>query len=473
MASLDLVGSIPASLFVDAVGALPSTLVDLTHDSRQVRPGWAFACVPGERFDGHDFAAAAVGAGASVLLVERPLTLSGGVPQIVVSDVRRAMGYVSAEVHGRPAERLTMIGVTGTNGKTTTTRLLGEILRAAGRRHREMGTLSGARTTPEAPDLQRQLAGFVADGVDTVVMEVSSHALALHRVAGTRFDVAVFTNLGRDHLDLHESMEAYFRAKASLFTAELSDLGVTNVDDPHGRLLLDAATIPMLPYGRADATDVEIGLDHHGFVWRGHRFDVPIGGEFNLLNSLAALTAADALGVDPASASSGLAATPSVPGRFEVITRADESVSVVVDYAHTPEGLAQVLASARATSDGKVIVVFGCGGDRDTDKRPLMGAAAMSADLVIITSDNPRHEDPMRIATDIIDGIDAHHRESCSIELDRRVAIAAAIAAARPGDVVVIAGKGHETTQTTGDHARPFDDRVVARELLDEAGENQ
>ncbi len=461
-----LAGAIPDALLVEVVGDVPIRLVDLTHDSRQVEPGWAFACVPGGRFDGHDFAAAAVDAGASLLIVERRLPLD--VAQVVVTDVRQAMGHAAAAVHGSPATALTMVGVTGTNGKTTTTRLLGAILRAAGRSVRELGTLSGVRTTPEAPDLQRRLADFVGEGVDAVVMEVSSHALALHRVTGTHFDVAVFTNLGRDHLDLHESIEAYFRAKASLFGPELSDRGITNVDDPYGRLLLDVAAIEMVGYTAADAVDLEVGLDHHCFTWRGQPIRVPLGGRFNVMNSLAALGAAAELGIDAATAAAGLAAIAAVPGRFEVITGPGADVSVVVDYAHTPEGLEHVLASARALIGvGRVIAVFGCGGDRDAEKRPLMGAAAAAhADLAIITSDNPRHEDPHAIIDATLAGVEARYRDRVSTEVDRRVAIEHAVAAARPGDVVVIAGKGHETTQTIGDTAHPFDDREVARAAI-------
>ena len=469
----ELLGGIPPSLLVELVGSLPDAIVDITHDSRQVQPGWAFACVPGDQHDGHDFAEQAVAAGATLLLVEQrlPSATVGDSAQVVVTDVRRAMGFAAAAVHGNPASALTLVGITGTNGKTTTTQLVGSILRAAGREERQLGTLSGARTTPEATDLQRRLAGFVRDGVDAVVMEVSSHALALHRVAGTRFDVAVFTNLGRDHLDLHESMEAYFRAKASLFMPDLADVGVTNLDDPYGRLLLDVAAIEMTGYSTDDALDLEIGIDHHRFVWRDQPMSVPIGGVFNVANSLAALNAAAALGIDPATAARGLAALLPVPGRFEVVSAPGAGVAVVVDYAHTPEGIEHVLQSARRLATGRVIAVFGCGGDRDADKRPMMGAAAATnADLVFVTSDNPRREDPQAIVDAIVGGIDSSHRERVSIEVDRRTAIEEAIGAARSGDVIVIAGKGHETTQTIGDRIFPFDDREVARAVLAAVG---
>jgi UDP-N-acetylmuramoyl-L-alanyl-D-glutamate--2,6-diaminopimelate ligase len=331
------------------------------------------------------------------------------------------------------------------------------------------GTLTGVRTTPEATDLQRRLADFVDEQVEAVVMEVSSHALALHRVAGIRFDVATFTNLGRDHFDLHESMEAYFRAKASLFTAEQSARGVTNTDDPYGSLLLDAASIEMVGFGLADAVDPRVSIDRVKFGWRGRRVEVPLGGRFNVMNALAALTTADALGIDTDVAVAGIATCPPVPGRFELVTDPDvHPFAVVVDYAHTPDGLVEVLTTARAiAAGGQVTVVFGCGGDRDRDKRPLMGAAAAAnADRVIVTSDNPRHEDPQAIIAAAVGGVESRYRDAVRVEPDRRAAIDTAIRQARAGDVVVIAGKGHETTQTIGDTATPFDDRVVAREVL-------
>ncbi len=463
-----LVAALPADQFVALAGSPPdaSHLVDATHDSRDVAPGWLFCCVPGDRFDGHQFAAAAVAAGASALLVEHPV--SADVPQVVVRDVRRAMGHAAAAVHGNPASRLRTIGITGTNGKTTTAHVLAAILRETGLDVRVQGTLSGVRTTPEAPDLQRRLAEWVAEGVDAVVMEVSSHALALHRVAGMRFDAAVFTNLGRDHLDLHGSMEAYFRAKASLFMPELSDVGVTNLDDLYGRLLLDVAAIEMVGYSADEAGDVHLGASELAFTWRGLRATMPLGGRFNVMNALAALTCAARIGIEPEVAVAGLAATPPVPGRFEVVTAPGDPFTVVVDYAHTPDGLVEVLESARSVAAGaRVIVVFGCGGDRDADKRPLMGAAAAEhADLVVITSDNPRHEDPQAIVDAAATGVPTARRDRVHIEIDRRTAIGYAIDLAEPGDIIVVAGKGHETTQTIGDTVLAFDDRHVARDLL-------
>ncbi len=469
---LTLANAVPERLLVEVVGDTNRSVVDVTHDSRLIQTGWAFACISGENHDGRRFAGDAVKAGASALIVDRALPSSevGAIGQVVVTDVRRAVGAIASQAHGTPSRAMTMVGVTGTNGKTTTTHLLGSILGNAGRSTRELGTLTGVRTTPEATDLQRTLAGFVASGVDATVMEVSSHALALNRVDGTHFDVAIFTNLGRDHIDLHKSVEAYFRAKASLFEPTMCDVGVTNIDDAHGRLLFDAASIEMIGFSISDAADLVVGVDRLRFVWRGTHVSVPLGARFNVMNVLAALTAADVLGIDAEVAAHGLAQCTPVPGRFEVVTDTDRHPFVaIVDYAHTPEGLVEVLTSARelVRDDGRLIVVFGCGGGRDRDKRPLMGAAASSlADMVVVTSDNPRDEDPKQIIDAIIDGIALVGGPQLIRESDRRVAIASAIATAQAGDVVVIAGKGHESTQTIGNTAVPFDDRAVVREVL-------
>jgi UDP-N-acetylmuramoyl-L-alanyl-D-glutamate--2,6-diaminopimelate ligase len=302
------------------------------------------------------------------------------------------------------------------------------------------------------------------------VMEASSHALALHRVDGTRFAAAVFTNLGVDHLDLHGTPEAYFRAKARLFTPELSAVGVTNVDDAHGRLLFDAAPVEMVPYSLADATDVVVAADHHELTWRGERLVVGLGGRFNVANTLAAATTAGVLGIEPDVIARGLAAAEVVPGRFERVlpSRGDGGgVVAIVDYAHTPDGLEEVVTSARAVTTGRVIVVFGAGGDRDHPKRPRMGeVVARLADVAVVTSDNPRSEDPGAIISAVLSGIE--DRTGVIVEPDRAAAIATAVGMARAGDVVVVAGKGHETTQTIGADVLPFDDREVVRRALDE-----
>ncbi|MGZ4723593.1 MAG: UDP-N-acetylmuramoyl-L-alanyl-D-glutamate--2,6-diaminopimelate ligase [Ilumatobacteraceae bacterium] len=441
------------------------SITSVDFDSRQVKAGSLFCCLRGTRSDGHAFAGAARAAGASALLVDHQL--NGARPQVVVPDTRHAMGWLAASFFRHPSRALTLVGVTGTNGKTTTASLIASILTAAGRSTGSIGTLTGVHTTPESPDLQGDLAEFVDRGVTAVVMEVSSHALELQRVAGCHFDVAVFTNLGRDHLDLHGTQERYFAAKAKLFERALSDTAVVNIDDAHGRLLMDVGSIPTVGYGRGDITDVVVSAIGHSYVWRGQQIDVPIGGEFNVLNSLAAATACVSLGIDPATIATGLRNVAAVPGRFEAVV-AGQSFAVIVDYAHTPDGLNEALRAARQVADtGSVFIVFGCGGDRDREKRPLMGATASRlADRVVITSDNPRSEDPLAIINATVEGVAPDYRGRVVIEPDRRQAIALALGQAQPGDVVLIAGKGHERTQTIGDQVLEFDDRAVALELL-------
>jgi UDP-N-acetylmuramoyl-L-alanyl-D-glutamate--2,6-diaminopimelate ligase len=459
---LDVSGD-PAGVDVTAV----------THDSRAVTAGALFCCVPGSVVDGHDFAGAAVDAGASALLVERRLGVDGRAVQVVVGDVRSTMATVAAAFWGAPSRAMSVVGVTGTNGKTTVTALLQSVLSAAGRRCEVIGTLTGARTTPESTELQAQLAAFRDDGVDAVAMEVSSHALELHRVDGTWFSVAVFTNLGRDHLDFHGTEEAYFRAKARLFEPDRCARAVVNRDDAHGRLLLDAARVPTVAYSLDDASDVSVGAAGSTFTWAGERVELRLGGTFNVSNALAAATAATELGVDAATIAAGLSSAPPVPGRFEPVD-AGQAFPVVVDYAHTPDGLEQVLRAARSAVSadrGRVLVVFGCGGDRDRSKWPVMGDVAVRlADRAWLTSDNPRGEDPMAIIDEVVTGVRDADRDRLVVESDRRAAIASAVRDAHAGDVVVIAGKGHETGQIVGEVTLPFDDRVVARDVLVERG---
>jgi UDP-N-acetylmuramoyl-L-alanyl-D-glutamate--2,6-diaminopimelate ligase len=463
VARLAEVGSV-----VDAARAGDGSVVvdDAFHDSSEVRPGSLFCCVVGRHADGHDHAAAAVAAGAAALLVERPLDL--GVPEIQVPDVRAVLGPVASVVHGDPSRSLRVVGVTGTNGKTSTVAILSAVLTEAGLATTVIGTLTGARTTPEATDLARQLAVARDDGRSVVAMEVSSHALAQGRVTGTHFALAVFTNLSPDHLDFHGSMAEYFRAKARLFEPDLTERAVVNTDDPNGRLLFDAAAIPTTGFSAADATSVT-STSPLVFDWHGAPVRTALAGRFNLDNALAAAAAAEVLGLSDDDVRRGLEAARPVPGRFEPV-EAGQPFAVIVDFAHTPGGLERVLEAARdAPRSHRVLLVFGAGGDRDPSKRPLMGAAAeRGADLVVITNDNPRHEQPSSIADAIRAGM--ADPSAATVELDRRVAIGLVLDAARPGDVVVLAGKGHETTQTIGDDVRPFDDRAVARELLAERG---
>ena len=448
------------------VGDADVDVVDVCFDSRDVVADSLFCCVRGATSDGHAHAVEAISAGAVAVLVDHELDV--GVPQIVVPDVRAAMAFAAAAVHGDPSRTLSIIGVTGTNGKTTTTHLVRSIVEAAGRRVELLGTLSGARTTPEAPDLQRLLARWRDDGVEIVAMEVSSHALDLHRVDGVRFRVAVFTNLSRDHLDHHRTMEEYFAAKARLFTPELADEAVVNLDSPHGRLLADVAAIPTDGYSLDEVTDVDRSIESTTFTWRDRSVHLGMGGLHNVANSLAAAHAALAVGIDEATIAAGLSASVVVPGRFEAV-EAGQPFDVVVDYAHTPDGLENLLEAADAlVGDGRVIVVFGCGGDRDASKREPMGeVAARGADIVVLTSDNSRSESTDAILAAIVGGVErvADRRAAAVIvQPDRRSAIAEALRLGRAGDVVLVAGKGHETTQTIGASTIEFDDRVVVVE---------
>jgi UDP-N-acetylmuramoyl-L-alanyl-D-glutamate--2,6-diaminopimelate ligase len=362
-----------------------------------------------------------------------------------------------------------VVGITGTNGKTTTAHLLGAIFRHQGLVTEVLGTLSGVRTTPESCDLQRNLWQAANVGVEAVVMEVTSHALVLQRIIGTHFDAVVFLNLSPEHLDFHKTEEKYFAAKASLFENQYSSLGIINRDDVHGRLLVDATEIKTVNFGLDDIEHIEVTASSHSYVWRKKTVQVPVGGKFNVSNSLAAATVAASLGVDIVDIVAGLATAGTVAGRFQSISDS-APFDVIVDYAHTPDALQRVLEATREiiAPGGKIILVFGCGGDRDRAKRPQMGAiAAAEADCVIVTSDNPRSEEPMDIAHQIVSGIeDSDRRTSVSVELDRRSAIELALMTARKGDVVIIAGKGHETTQTIGNQVLPFNDALVASELI-------
>jgi UDP-N-acetylmuramoyl-L-alanyl-D-glutamate--2,6-diaminopimelate ligase len=479
---------------LDLTGDPAVDVRSLVLDSRRVTAGACFACVPGSHVDGHAYAAQAVADGAVALLVERPLEL--GVTEARVPNVRRVVGPLAARLAGEPSRTLRCLGVTGTNGKTTTTYLLGAIAAAAGERAAILGTtgvlVDGAPladapgldfTTPEATELQVLLARLRDDGVRTVALEVSSHALAQHRVDGTFFAAACFTNLSHDHLDFHVDVDAYFEAKASLFDPARCAIGVVNLDDPRGAELVALARgrgLDVRTYAvddlSADYGVEDVVLDGSGALFtlvdrragaRGAA-RVPLLGRFNVANALAAAASHHAAGGSLADAAAGLASAPVVPGRLERVD-GGRPFTVLVDYAHTPDALVHALAAARelTTPDGRVAVVFGCGGDRDAGTRPVMGSAAAAADLVIVTNDNPRSEDPRAIADAAAAGARAAGGEPV-VELDRRAAIGEAIAWARPGDVVLVAGKGHEAGQTIGDETFPFDDRAVARSILRE-----
>jgi UDP-N-acetylmuramoyl-L-alanyl-D-glutamate--2,6-diaminopimelate ligase len=468
-------------------------IVAITHDSRRAVRGCCFACIPGAVTDGHDHAPAAVEHGAVALLVERPLPLP--VAQAEVPSVRAALGPVAAAFHGHPSAAMRVLGVTGTNGKTTTTHLLEAIARRGGDRVGVVGTVGAriagdtlelAHTTPEASDLQELLARMRDAGTGTVAMEVSSHALDQHRVDAVRFAAVCFTNLSHDHLDYHGDLDAYFEAKARLFERVFAPAAAVNVDDARGGELAARARadgLDVWTFGvddpHADITTLasELGARGTRATLVDHRsgaeatVDLPLVGAFNLSNALAAAATARAAGIPFATVAAGLGDPVVVPGRMERID-AGQPFTVLVDYAHTPDALARVLAAARplAADGGRVLCVFGAGGDRDPAKRPAMGAAvAGAADVAVVTNDNPRSEDPQAIADAIRAGFE-RGGASVRVDLDRRAAIAWALAEAAAGDVVVLAGKGHETGQTAGGRTVPFDDRVVAREELGALG---
>ncbi len=453
-------------------------ITGLTYRSSAVEPGSLFFCVRGLHVDGHDFAGEADRRGAAAVVAERPLEAE--CVQVLVPSVREAMGPVSAAFFGWPSTHLSLVGVTGTNGKTTTTYLMESIFRAAGMKAGVIGTtgvrIDGApvpfdRTTPEGPDLQELLRRMLDEGIGAVAMEVSSHGLEQHRVDGCRCACAVFTNLSQDHLDYHGTMEAYFEAKARLFTPELTDHGVVNVDTAEGRRLAERATVPVVSFGLEPGADVRpedvtVGSDGLSFRVGGVVVRSRLRAHFNVSNCLAAFVAARQIGIADGAIVEGLAALPGVPGRLEPV-EVGQPFAVLVDYAHTPDSLDNVLRAARKLTGGELIVVFGCGGDRDRGKRPLMGEAATRlADLTVVTSDNPRSEEPEAIIAEIIPGAERGGGRFV-VQPDRRVAIGLALSEARRADVVIVAGKGHETGQEfAGGRKVPFDDRVVAVEEL-------
>jgi len=463
----------------------------VTLSTRRVRPGDLYAGLPGARAHGADFAVEALAAGAVAVLTDPAGAdrLPEGTPTLVVDDPRGVLGAVSAEVYGHPARRLTMIGVTGTQGKTTTTRLLEGGLAAAGHVAAVVGTVGTriagedvktALTTPEAPDLHGLFALMVERGVQVCAMEVSSHALVLGRVDGVVFDVAVFLNLGRDHLDFHDTVEEYFEAKASLFTPQRARRAVVCVDDEHGRLLAGRTSLPVATVSVAGtdadwhAVDVHPAPSRTDFTVAGPgglRIEggVPLAGGYNVSNALAAVVAAGEAGLEPAPVARGISGLAGVPGRLESV-HAGQDFEVVVDYAHKPDAVEAAIGALRPLTEGRVLVVIGAGGDRDTGKRPLMGEiAARLADLVVVTDDNPRTEDPASIRAAVLAGAEQvpSDRRAEVLEVgERRAAIAHAVAQARPGDIVLIAGKGHETGQEVHGTVHPFDDREVALEAL-------
>ena len=471
---------------VETRGDLGTLVTGVSLSSQRIRPGDLYAALPGARVHGIDFADDAVTAGAVAILTDPAGAVRvSGVPLLVAERPRAVLGHLAARLYGEPAAELRLIGVTGTQGKTTTTRLAEGGLEAAGISAAVVGTV-GTRvagedvktdlTTPEAPDLHGLFARMRERGVEACAMEVSSHALVMGRVDGVVFDVAVFTNLGRDHLDFHADVEDYYTAKASLFIPERARLALVNVDDAHGRRLAAETSLPVRTWSVAGA-DAHWTVDDVELDATGSRFTVvcpdgrrvaagvPLPGDFNVANALAAIAACGEVGYDVEQVAAGIAAGPGVPGRLERVEAGQDYV-VVVDYAHKPDAVESALRTLRPLTDGQLIVVIGAGGDRDPGKRPLMGEiAGRLADVVVVTDDNPRTEDPAAIRASILDGTRDATAEVVEVG-DRRAAVREALRRAGAGDVVLVAGKGHETGQEVAGVVHPFDDRDVVREEL-------
>ena len=492
----ELLQRVATALPPDVRPVLPSTdrlltvpCRGVTHDSRRVQSGSVFVALRGLKSDGVDFVPQAIAAGAAAVVAERARDAPIGVPWIVVKDARLALAWLAAEFHGHPSREMRVVGITGTNGKTTTGYVLSSIFEAAGVRCGLMGTvvyrvgqqeIAATRTTPEAPELQELMRQMVNTGCGACVMEVSSHALSLRRADGIHFAAGVFTNLTRDHLDFHEDMEDYFAAKRRLFEMLPPDApGAVNVDDPRGTAVAEAATRPVT-YAvnrAADVTSGPLSLSLEGLSFDARtpqgtvRVRSQLVGRPNVYNILAAISVATALDLPLEAIEQGVSRLEGVPGRFERASSAGDDITVVVDYAHTDDALRNLLETARPLAARRLITVFGAGGERDRTKRPLMGmVAARLSDVVVITSDNPRTEDPNRIIDEVNRGAQPETRQrgaSVLTLVDRRKAILHAIDQALPGDVVLVAGKGHEKFQEIAGESLPFDDVVVAREALE------
>lgn len=461
------------------------SVTDVAYDSRNVAPGALFVCVPGAAMDGHLFAPDAVRMGASAIIVEHELDLS--IPQVIVPDARDALALASANFFGDGSRHMRVAGVTGTAGKTTVAMLVEHMLNATGTDCGLLGTVCyrmGERvfpsryTTPESRDLQKVLGAMKDMGAQAVSMEVSSHALLTHRCAHTHFTAAAFTNLSREHMDLHADMEDYFATKVRLFTEEDVGSRIVCTSTQWGSRLAE-----MLRHAHEEIVDVSwdpaadvrlLGVRSRGLVGsdvsarafgQDLRFALPMVGDFNAMNALVALALVHELGFDLTNAAASLATFAGVPGRMERIDTGDAGFAVVVDYAHTPEELGRAIRAARGVASGRLAVVFGCGGDRDKGKRPMMGREAAQADMVVVTNDNPRSESPADIAAETVAGMGTDSSKA-TVQLNRRLAIREALAWARYGDIVLVAGKGHESTQSVGGRTIRFDDREVVREEL-------
>lgn len=476
-------------LCVDRVG--DAVVTGVRHDSREVSLGDLFVCIRGGQTDGHRFIADAKDRGAVGYVVDHAerSRLASGAPALIVTDTRRALALCAAEVYGRPSHAMRVVAVTGTNGKTTTAAMVAAIARAAGLKPGRIGTLGAealgrelpcAHTTPEADDLQRIMSEMRAMGVEVLAMEASSHGLALNRTDGIAVSAGVFTNLTQDHLDYHHDLDDYFQAKLRLFAeyprwSNGEFTGIVNMDDPRGDAVVEATDGRVITFATARPADLQAsGVIAHPrgteFVLEGAcgrlPITLPIGGVFQVANALGAIGASISLGMDSNAIVEGLSTMPPVPGRFESV-QTGRGWDVIVDFAHTPAGIESLLHSARALNPDRIILVVGCGGDRDRGKRPIIGKlAGTGADIVVVTSDNPRHEDPEAIIKEILAGM-GDATAAVIVEPDRREAIRLAMEAARPGDLLLIAGKGGETVTIVGDERIPYDDRLVVREILE------
>ena len=440
----------------------------LSYDSRLINSGDLFFCFKGEKKDSHDFVYDAIKGGASALVVERKIDID--FPQVISSSSRKMMSEIAEIFYEFPSREITTVGVTGTNGKTTTVNILSAIAKAAGEKTETIGTLTGQLTTPEAPDLQRQIRDSIGNGVSFLAMEVSSHALLQNRISRMSYDAAIFTNLSLDHLDYHGDMESYYKAKSSLFSPTHSKLAVINADNQFGKRLMNEVEIPQVSFSLNDVDIVERTLIKTTFRWKGKIIELKLPGVFNLENALAAAVTAEALGFNREVIAKGLESAKGTPGRFELLTHSDEEPYIIVDYCHTPDGLEKILLSINELLPGaRTHIVFGCGGDRDTSKRAQMGMISEThATNVYLTSDNPRSENQMVIINDILAGI--HDTEPVYVNPDRREAIFHAVTTANQDDVVLIAGKGCEPYQEISGTLHPFLDSDVGREALEARG---
>ena len=437
----------------------------LSYDSRLINSGDLFFCFKGEKKDSHDFVYDAIKGGASALVVERKIDID--FPQVISSSSRKMMSEIAEIFYEFPSREITTVGVTGTNGKTTTVNILSAIAKAAGEKTETIGTLTGQLTTPEAPDLQRQIRDSIGNGVSFLAMEVSSHALLQNRISRMSYDAAIFTNLSLDHLDYHGDMESYYKAKSLLFSPTHSKLAVINADNQFGKRLMNEVEIPQVSFSLNDVDIVERTLIKTTFRWKGKIIELKLPGVFNLENALAAAVTAEALGFNREVIAKGLESAKGTPGRFELLTHSDEEPYIIVDYCHTPDGLEKILLSINELLPGaRTHIVFGCGGDRDTSKRAQMGMISEThATNVYLTSDNPRSENQMAIINDILAGI--HDTEPVYVNPDRREAIFHAVTTANQDDVVLIAGKGCEPYQEISGTLHPFLDSDVGREALE------